>query len=84
MKSSLKNIWLPTALKALQNLCVDRVLSVQHCRYGCTIYGKPTVCLPFEFVMILLCSHVIGFAYSALSHRAENQKSPVIFAALSC
>lgn len=42
------------------------------------------LCLSFEFVMILLRSHVIGFAYSVLLSRTGNQESPVIFAALGC
>lgn len=41
-------------------------------------------CLPFEFVIVLPCSHARGFAYLALSHGAGDQESPVNFAVLSC
>lgn len=84
MKCSFKSTGLPAALKSLQMLCVARIPSVKHCWCGCTIYGKPTVCLPFKFVMILLRSPVIEFAYPASLRRTDTQESPAIFSARGC
>lgn len=75
MKSSFKSVGLPAALKSLQMLCVDRILSVKHHWCGCTIYGKPTVCLPLKFVMILLRCLVIGFAHSVSLSKTGNRES---------
>lgn len=83
-KSSFKSIGLPAALKSLQMLCVDRIPSLKHCWWGCTIYGKPAVCLSFKFVIIVLRSLARGFAYSVSLSKTGNQESPVIFAALGC
>lgn len=84
MKSSFKSIGLPAALKSLQMLCVVRIPSAKRCWCGCTTYGKPTSCVPSKFVMTLLRSLGLGFAYSVPLRGARNWESPTIFAAFGC